>query len=105
MKAIDFACRLLTKLAKDTLTPTAQHILICVAAGLETSPDISRFTGLSPNSCSAALRGLEKKKLIRRIFKGQCLYVLTAGGKKRLCTLFNFFPTNTPYEEEKTPDD
>jgi len=105
MKAIDFACRLLAKLAKDDLTPTAQHILICVAAGLETSPDIARFTGLTQNVCSAALRGLERKKLVRRALRGHCVFLLTSGGKKRIGNLFNFFPATPSHEEEKTPDD
>lgn len=102
MKAIDFACHLLTRLAKDNLSPTAQRVLICVAAGLETSPDIARFTGLTTNVCSTALKGLERKKLVRRVLQGHCVFLLTAGGKKRVGSLFNFFAAS--HEEEKTPD-
>lgn len=103
MKAIDFACRFLTRLAHDKLTPTAKHVLVCVAAGLETSPDIARFTGMTPNVCSAALRGLERKKLVRRTLQGRCIFILTTNGKQRVASLFGFFPPS--HEEEKTPDD
>lgn len=105
MKAIDFACHFLTRLAHDKLTPTAKHVLVCVAAGLETSPDIAHFTGMTPNVCSAALRGLERKKLVRRALRGHCVFLLTTNGKQRVASLFGFFPPSPSYEEEKTPDD
>lgn len=104
MKAIDFACHFLTRLTRDKLTPTAKYVLICVAAGLETSPDIARFASMSTNVCSAALRGLERKRLVRRVLRGHCIFELTNNGKQRVAALFNFFPVSTTHEEEKTPD-
>ena len=47
MKAIDFACRFLSRVQRDELSPAARLVLVAVGAGLEDKEDISRETGLS----------------------------------------------------------
>ncbi len=92
MKAIDFACRLLTHLAEDKLPFPTQQVLLAVAAGLETSPDIARFTGLSSSSCSGILRSLTHKNLLSRVGGSHAVYLLAPAGKERVRHYFSFLP-------------
>ena len=52
MKAIDFACRFLSRLQRDELSPAARLVLVAVAAGLEDKNDISHETRLSHSVCT-----------------------------------------------------
>ncbi len=90
MKAIDFACRFLTRVQKDDLSPAARLVLVSVAAGLEEKNDISRETGLSHSVCTTQLRHLELKGELRCISPVSERYVLAPAGKERLRRLFNF---------------
>ncbi len=92
MKAIDFACRLLARLAEDDLPFPAQQVLLAVAAGLETSPDIARFTGLSPSGCSGILRSLTHKNIICRVGGTHATYLLAPAGKELVRQYFSFLP-------------
>ncbi len=92
MKAIDFACRLLASLSDDELPFLSQLVLLTVAAGLETSPDIARFSGLSPSACSGILRSLTHKNLISRAGGPQATYQLAPAGKQRVREYFAFLP-------------
>ena len=67
MKAIDFACRFLSRLQRDELSPAARLVLVAVAAGLEDKTDISRETGLSHSVCTTQLRHLQFQGLLRCI--------------------------------------
>lgn len=100
MKAIDFACRLLARLAADDLSPASQQVLLAVAAGLDTSPDIARLTGLTQGSCTSILRHLARQKMLRRL-RGD-IYLLAPSGKERICRLFSFFGSRIPCERSDT---
>lgn len=90
MKAIDFACRFLTRVQKDDLSPAARLVLVAVAAGLEDKLDIGRETSLSLSVCTTQLRLLEKLGEVRCISPLSERYVLAPAGKERLRKLFNF---------------
>ncbi len=90
MKAIDFACRLLTRLQKDDLSPAARLVLIAVGAGLEDKYDISREVALSQSVCTNQLRHLEQLGEVRCISPLTERYVLAPAGKERLRRFFNF---------------
>lgn len=90
MKAIDFACRFLSRLQRDELSPAARLVLVAVAAGLEDKTDISRETGLSHSVCTTQLRHLQFQGLLRCISPLSERYVLAPDGKKRLQVWFNF---------------
>ncbi len=90
MKAIDFACRFLTRAQKDELSPAARLVLIAVAAGLEHKDDISRETGLSHSVCTNQLRHLNAQGELRCISPLSERYVLAPAGKERLRRLFDF---------------
>lgn len=90
MKAIDFACRFLTRVQRDNLSPAARLVLVAVAAGLEDKYDIGRETQLSPSVCTTQLRLLEKQGEIRCISQLAERYVLAPPGKARLRHLFDF---------------
>ncbi len=92
MKAIDFACHLLATLAEDELSFPAQQVLLAVAAGLETSPDIARFTGQSPSACSGLLRSLTHKNIISRVGGAHAVYLLAPAGRERVRRYFSFLP-------------
>ncbi len=96
MKAIDFACRLLARLAEDSLPLPTQQVLLAVAAGLETAPDIARFTGLSSSSCSGILRSLAHKAIINRVNGNHVIYQLAPSGRKLVRQYFSFMPGNQP---------
>ncbi len=96
MKAIDFACRLLASLAEDELPLTTQQVLLAVAAGLETSPDIARFTGLSSSGCSGILRSLAHRQLINRVGGAHAVYLLAPAGKQLVRQYFSFLPHSHP---------
>ena len=76
MKAIDFACRFLTRVQKDDLSPAARLVLVAVAAGLEDKLDIGRETSLSLSVCTTQLRLLEKLGEVRCISPLSERYVL-----------------------------
>lgn len=90
MKAIDFACRFLTRVQKDNLSPAARLVLIAVAAGLEEKMDISRETALSQSVCTTQLRHLEELGELRCLSPLTERYVLAPAGKERMRRLFNF---------------
>ncbi len=90
MKAIDFACRFLSRVQKDNLSPAARLVLIAVAAGLEDKSDIARETGLSPSVCTNQLRHLEMQGEVRCVSMLSERYVMAPAGKERLRRLFNF---------------
>lgn len=93
MKAIDFACRFLTRVQKDELSPAARLVLIAVAAGLEEKFDIARETCLAQSVCTTQLRHLEITGEIRCVSPLSERYVLAPAGKNRLRRLFNFHTT------------
>ena len=93
MKAIDFACRFLSRVHRDSHSPAAMLVLISVGAGLEEKDDISRQTGLSPSVCTTQLRHLHTQGEIRCISSLCERYVLTPVGKARLRRLFDFHTT------------
>lgn len=90
MKAIDFACRFLTRVQRDDLSPAARLVLVCVAAGLEEKNDIARESGLSLSVCTTQLRQLCKQGEIRCVSVLAERYVLAPPGKDRLRRLFDF---------------
>lgn len=90
MKAIDFACRFLTRVQRDDLSPAARLVLVSVGAGLEDTHDIARETGLSPSVCTTQLRLLSKQGEIRCVSVLVERYVLAPAGKERLRRLFDF---------------
>ena len=102
MKAIDFACRFLTRVQKDNLSPAARLVLIAVAAGLEDKHDISHETCLSTSVCTQQLRLLEQKGEVRCISLLAERYVLAPAGKARLRRLFNFHLS--PHGQEKVSE-
>ncbi len=92
MKAIDFACHLLARLSEDELPFPAQQVLLAVAAGLETGPDIARFTGMSSSGCSGILRSLAHKNIISRVGGNHAVYLLAPAGKELVRQYFSFLP-------------
>lgn len=90
MKAIDFACRFLSRVQRDELSPAARLVLVAVGAGLEDKEDISRETGLSHSVCTTQLRQLNLRGEIRCISILAERYVLAPAGKERLRRLFDF---------------
>lgn len=90
MKAIDFACRFLSRVQRDELSPAARLVLVAVGAGLEDKDDISRETGLSSSVCTTQLRQLCMRGEIRCISLLAERYVLAPAGKNRLRKLFDF---------------
>ncbi len=92
MKAIDFACRLLVRLSEDQLPLPGQQVLLAVAAGLETGPDIARFTGMSSSACSGILRSLTHKGLLQREGGAHAIYLLAPAGRERVRLYFDFLP-------------
>ncbi len=92
MKAIDFACRLLARLAEDEHPFPTQQVLLAVAAGLETSPDIARFTGISSSACSGILRSLAHKNILCRTGGTHASYLLAPAGKELVRQYFSFLP-------------
>lgn len=94
MKAIDFACRFLSRVQRDDLSPAARLVLISVAAGLEDKEDITRETGLSHSVCTNQLRHLAARGELSCISSLSEHYVLAPAGRERLRKLFDF---STPY--------
>lgn len=90
MKAIDFACRFLSRAQRDNLSPAARLVLVSVGAGLEEKNDISRETGLSLSVCTTQLRQLSMQGEIRCVSVLAERYVLAPAGKERLRRLFDF---------------
>ena len=90
MKAIDFACRFLTRVQKDDLSPAARLVLIAVAAGLEDKCDIAHETALAPSVCTTQLRHLEQLGEVRSISPFSERYVIAPAGKARVRRLFDF---------------
>lgn len=94
MRAIDFACRLLVKVATDPMSPAARLVLLCVAAGLECSADIARMTGIVPGTCTNLLRQLAQRRLLKAVpaQTREHLYVLAPEGKDYVRQLLTFLP-------------
>ncbi len=90
MKAIDFACRFLTRVHRDDLSPAARLVLVAVGAGLEEKEDIARETGLSPSVCTTQLHHLLSLGELRCLSMLSGRYVLSPAGKSRLRRLFDF---------------
>ena len=100
MKAIDFACRFLSRLQKDNLSPAARLVLIAVAAGLEDKTDIARETCLAVSVVTTQLRHLEMQGEVRCSSPLSERYVLAPAGKEQLRRLFNFHNVPDNGEEE-----
>lgn len=94
MRAIDFACRLLVRVATDPMSPAARLVLLCVAAGLECSADIARMTGIVPGTCTNLLRQLVRRRLLKAVpAKAQeTLYILAPAGRDYVRELLTFLP-------------
>lgn len=92
MKAIDFACRLLARLAQDDMPHTARRVLLAVAAGLPEARDIARFTGLAPATCSKLLCSLRKSGFVYCNDPMHMGYALTPCGRAKVADLFDFLP-------------
>ena len=90
MKAIDFACRFLSRVHRESHAPAAMLVLISVGAGLEEKDDISRQTGLSPSVCTTQLRLLMARGELRCPSILVERYILTPAGKEHLRRLFDF---------------
>lgn len=90
MKAIDFACRFLSRVQRDELSPAARLVLVAVGAGLEDKEDISRETGLAASVCTNQLRHLLSLGELRCVSTICERYVLAPPGKARLRRLFDF---------------
>lgn len=98
MRAIDFACRLLVKVATDPVSPAARLVILCVAAGLECTADIARQTGIVQGTCTNLLRTLARRGMVKAVrTKAEELYVLAPAGKEYVRQLLTFFPT--PHEQ------
>ena len=90
MTAIDFACRFLTRVHRDDLSPAARLVLVAVGAGLEEKEDIARETGLSPSVCTTQLHHLLSLGELRCLSMLSGRYVLSPACKSRLRRLFDF---------------
>ena len=93
MRAIDFACRLLLSLSREPHSLTMQSVLLGLAAGLETSEDISNCLGLSPSSCTSCLKRLKAEDLVTDISGSWVYYRLTPHGKSVVAKLLSFLPS------------
>ena len=93
MRAIDFACRLLDSLSKEPHSLTSQSILLGLAAGLETSEDISSFLNISRSTCTISLQRLKNEDLVTDIRGCQIFYRLTPQGKSLVAHLLSFMPS------------
>lgn len=101
MRAIDFACRFLIKVAADDMSPGARLMLMCLAAGLDMAEDIARMTGIYASSCTQLLRMLERRGFVRCVSREYGIYELTAAGKDRIRQLLDFLPvTSSPCEKD-----
>ncbi len=96
MRAIDFACRFLARIAQDDMTPAGRQVMLAVAAGLSNSHEIASMTGLSINSCTAILRMLAKQKILTCVSRESGVYLLAPDGKERVRRLLTFFPSPPP---------
>ena len=92
MKAIDFACRLLARLAQDDMPDASRRVLLAVAAGLPEAPDIARLTGLAPATCAKLLAGLRKTGFLFCNDTVHMGYALTPCGRAKVADLLNFLP-------------
>lgn len=92
MKAIDFACRLLARLAADEMPDASRRVLLAVAAGLPEAPDIARQTGMTPAACIQILSRLRKQGFVLCNDPIHGGHVLTACGKAKVAGFFDFMP-------------
>ena len=90
MKAIDFACRLLARLAGDEMPDASRRVLLAVAAGLAEAPDIARLTGLAPTACAQTLARLRKQGFVLCNDPIHGGHILTAAGKAKVAGFFDF---------------
>jgi len=102
MKAIDFACRFLARMQQGELSLTSHQVIIAVAAGIETSPDIARVTGLAQGTCTAVLKNLEKSRLLICVCRTGGIFRLSSAGKDYVCRLFSFAKPQYPCEKNDT---
>lgn len=93
MKAIDFACRLLASLSKESHSLTMQSVLLGLAAGLETSEDISACLNISRSTCTMSLQRLKDEDLVTDIRGYQVYYRLTPQGKALVAKILSFMPS------------
>lgn len=96
MRAIDFACRFLARIAQDDMTPASRQVMLAVAAGLNNSHDIAEMTGLSMSSCTAILRQLSRQKVLACVSRESGVYLLAPDGKERVRRLLTFFSSPPP---------
>lgn len=94
MKAIDFACHFLARIAQDDMTPASRQVMLAVAAGLDNSRDIANLTSLGVSTCTALLRSLTKQKILTCVSREQGVYLLAPNGKERVRRLLTFFPSS-----------
>lgn len=94
MKAIDFACRLLARLAQDDMPDASRRVLLAVAAGLPEAQDIARLTGLAPAICCKLLCGLRKSGFLFCNDPVHMGYALTPCGRAKVANLLDFLPKN-----------
>ena len=90
MKAIDFACRLLARLAGDDMPDASRRVLLAVAAGLPEAPDIARLTGLAPTACAQTLAKLRKQGFLLCNDPIHGGHILTPTGKAKVACFFDF---------------
>ncbi len=105
MKAIDFACRLLLSLSQEPHSDIMQRILLGLAAGLETSEDISKCLGINSGACTTGLRRLKAEKLVTDVCGDWSYYRLTEQGKAVIIKIFSFLPPSplNKHEKETSP--
>ncbi len=104
MKAIDFACRLLRALSTEEHSDSMQRVLLGLAAGLETAPDISYCLGMNTGVATTCLRKLQREELVNAVSGSTCIYRLSPRGKKLVASIFSFLPTPpSKHAQKKTP--
>ena len=97
MTAVDLLARFFAAVNKSSLTYPQAGILIAIAAGLDTSEDMSRFLGMKQASgTSRQLKDLTKKGLVAETIdplSGVAIYNLTAIGCDAVRDMLHFIPT------------
>ncbi len=96
MTAVDLLARFFAAVNKSSLTYPQAGILIAIAAGLDTSEDISRFLGMKQAAgTSRQLKDLAKKRLVSETcdpLSGITCYHLTAIGCDAVRDMLHFIP-------------
>lgn len=90
MRAIDFSCKLLLNVSRDSMTVPQLLVLLCVMSGVSTSEELAAFTGRSVSTCTNLLRMLEIRGLLRKIGRTNEIYLSTVEGKEKVRELLTF---------------